>query len=321
MGKPTTPTMDAHTANADDPPLTREGPVPSTRRPFNRGKIRPYNRGRVRPRMDREPAYTKAVIPISLSMSPVKSYFAIYTSSNGVPRIAEVVYSCLQSRVKTLAHDITLPLFKYVISIAWFGRLIQVNKQLGMNMHIEATRLIEVAYAIPLPHLVCRYIETLGEYTMLSGAQLLPYCANYREMVPLGSEMYYDPLEALQEAGRPDPATDWSLDQEWIQIYIQAVGRFDQISVDFRTLTREYTGSAELLVGSTLTPYGLVPFTPERQTQAVGALGACYELRDYDRREDWPEGDNYMLSRVYSCQAVVPSLYIAQLFNNALYKE
>lgn len=288
-----------------------EKPHPSPGKKNQNNKRPRFNQNR----SDNKASYQQAQIPASLSMTPRLTHLRIYTSSNQIPLIATCVFNSLCARIKMLNQVVTLPMFKYVVSITWYARLVEVSRFYGTCFPPMSSDLVQVGRAIQLPSIVCKYIETLGQVTMANGASTVPYCASYRELIPIGSEWYYDPLEAIQEGMRPDPHTEWSLDEDWVRDYVQATSRILRNGVEMRTLTREFSGSLELLVGYQHEDLKLRPQSCERLSTAVGELGAAYGLRDYGTQADWPFGDNYAIPPLFEGASINPELTISDLIS------
>lgn len=212
-----------------------------------------------------------------------------------------------------LDQVVSLPMFKYVIAISWYARLVEVSRYYGTDFPPDSSRLVTAGKAIQLPSVVCKYVEVLGAVSMANGASAIPYCASYRTLVPIGSEWFYDPLEAIQEGGRPDPQTEWSLDEHWIRDYIQATSRLLRNGVEVRNVAKESLGSSELLVGYRHEDDQFQPLACERLSTAVGELGAAYGLRNYDHQAEWPFGDNNAIPPLFIGSSVNPEWIISDL--------
>lgn len=247
-------------------------------------------------------------------MVPRLPYYRVYTSSNGLPTVADAIYDAVSARAQqSFIHNMPRALFRYIASLSWFRRLIYVNKAEGYPISDDTTALETAMQDVRLPGVLCRYIESLGPIKLANGASVIPYCANYRELIPIGSQWFYDPLEALEELGVPDPHTPFSFVSGLVAQYTEASSQFYRCGIELRTVKADVAGFQELIIGFSPVQDLVTPLSPELQIKAVGDLGAAYQWRDHSEQLAWPFGDNQILSPLFVSESVSPTLVIANL--------
>jgi len=252
--------------------------------------------------------------PISMSISPRLVFYRVYTSSNGLCTVVDEVYRAVASRAQ---HHFTtrmpLDLMRYVVALSWYTRLIDVNSASGYPIQEDTLAMRTALRGIMFPGVICRYIESLGAIILANGASVLPYCANYRELIPIGSDWYFDPLEALEGLHVPDPHTSFSYVSDLVTKYTEASAQFYRCGIELRTVRLDVDGFTELIVGCVPQEHDRVkPVAPERINSSVAELGAAYQWRDYSLHKEWPFGDNEIFSDLFVGDVISPKLVIAR---------
>lgn len=239
--------------------------------------------------------------------------YRIYTSNNGLSLVVEEVYKAVCSRAQHMfTRLMSLPLFVYVVNLAWLARLVEVNIQACRNIPHDTFTLCNTMRGVCLPDTICRYIETLGIIDLACGIRVIPYVDSYRQLIPMASPWYLDPLEQLEELHIPDPQCEWSIIPSVVARYTEASAQFFRCGVELRTISREVTGLPELVIGYSSAESLVIPISPERHTISCAQLGAAYRLRDYGQRDEWPFGENEVLPNLFNSEAISPELVLAQ---------
>lgn len=300
----------------------------STAASSERQKAKPNLRGK-RPfprqaqRQDKRPknhAFEKREMAPSLSMYPCKQIYQVFTGTQYLPDIADRVYTAIHARIKTMPDVIDIHLFRYVISLAFYARLVAVNIHYGLSFPRGSSELKKATTGLQFPIVICQYIETLGLVMMQNGTKILPFVDDYRRLIPIGSEMFYDPLEAIQDARRPDVHNEWSIDLKWLAHYnTVAIPKLLRSGIDMRTILQESCeGKAELLISFKESEDQVEPLSPERQTLSVAHRGAAFRFRNMDSQTDWIFGDNWIISPQFTCEAISPDNILANIIGDSI---
>lgn len=268
----------------------------------------------------REPEFKHTDLPPSLSLTPRMKYIPIYTGNAQLPDIADSAYRAMKARVRSLVDVVTCEQFRYVVALAWLGRLIDININLSVAYPEGSSQLKKAVKGLLFPPAICKYIETIGYYVMKSGTRVIPFAADYRDLISLGSEWYYDPLEAIVEARRPDPDNDWSIDFDWISDYtLNVTPKMMRSGIELRTILPGDEGRAELIIGYDEQQGNLIqPISPEQQTLEIAHIGAAYRFRDYTLQNQWPNGENEILAPAFKGADISPSQIISAAMTESL---
>jgi hypothetical protein len=294
-------------------------------------------------------AYEKKDIPSSLSIPARRRYFPTYVSNLGIRSIVAKVYSAIRLKDHRLAANITEAQMRYVVSVAWYNRLVQVAEQLGYCLGVESASVLrKAAKGIQLPEVVCQYIESLGEVSTNSSVNFVPLC--YRtfdgfcpavdepieadesegddsgpsrkrlrqdEYVPLPlRQWYHDHRQDLIDAGRPVPGNHWAIDYDWIQNWNDASSRGTFRGISFRRVDlASMTGKEVLLVSHSpgSDQDSLRSFAPQPVLNATAELGCVYRNRNYDDYMNWPGENRQLVFNAFAGPESVPTTTLNDL--------
>lgn len=90
----------------------------------------------------------------------------------------------------------------------------------------------ETVEKLLLPDFLCQYVETLGYYKMATGITVIPFIRSY-DIMKLHPN-FVDPLTILVQMDKPNPGTDWSIDDEVVLQYKKAISRVLKNAVRLR---------------------------------------------------------------------------------------
>lgn len=203
--------------------------------------------------------------------------------------MSAITFNVIRGKDFRLANNITELQLAYVLTIAYANRVVQCSMQFGCSFPLHASRLKQVAAGIQLPHVLATYIESIGKFALVTGANVVPYAGDYRTLFPLNSALMIDPATLIAEAGREPVDEPWSIDTEWIIAYNNATTRASRSGIRFRTVDNTaYDGRVEMCVSYRVEQGMFLPVAPQLTTTAEIQLGAAYAFRDYNQIVDWP---------------------------------
>lgn len=259
-------------------------------------------------------SYAKTEPPISLSIVPRKKVFPVFTSNLGCQELARLCYRAIQGRDYRLATAVTELQLSYVLIIAFCNRIVQTAIQHGYNFPLEASRLKQVATGIQLPSVLAQYIESIGAVVMASGATVVPFAADYRDLFPNGNKLMVDPATILREAQRPVPNGDWALDVDWIIEFNDATTRASRTGIRFRAVDNSgFTGRVEMLTSYIMEQGMLLPKAPQVMSEAEAQLGASYRFRNYCDFDGWFGENKALLFDAFTAIPFDPQIVFSDL--------
>lgn len=280
-------------------------------------------------------AYEHKPLEKGLLSVPRETAFEVYTSNKGIEPLCTVTHSVITGKDFRLGNLITLLQLQYVTNIVFLNRCVQVSIKYGKSFPTRSSVLKQVASSIPLPGVLCDYIECLGAFKLPTGTTVIPYMKDWDTMFGLlpaidpmppiqgiNGNLYLDPRRTLQLANRPIPPDDWAIDFDWIQNYISATSRASRSGIGFRTVNPDFEGKLPLLAGfndefdSLQHASGpLEGLEPELQ------LGACYRFRDDRARDDWlidPDYNyNYLVYGAFETNVFRPETFFTSRVHTA----
>lgn len=158
-------------------------------------------------------AYSKAPLRSSLSITPRKQNYPVFTSNNGLYEIATVIYNHILQFDERIAGLISHLQMAYVATIAYCYRISNVSIFCGYTSGVVGYSLLQqMGSGILLPEFLARYIEAIGKITSPTGVTIVPFAGNYRHLFPIGTAVTLDPAEILLEANRLIPDNPWVID-------------------------------------------------------------------------------------------------------------
>lgn len=195
----------------------------------------------------------------------------------------------MQGKDFRLANNISELQLRYVLSLAYCNRVAQTAISKCYAFPRGASYLKQVCTGIYLPDILAKYIEAIGSVSLLSGATIVPYAGNYKDMFPEGSDLMLDPASILLEAGREvDTTSEWPIDDRWIVDYNSATTRASRSGMNFRIVNNaSYEGRVEMAVSYTVQGELLLPGAPQVMSEAEAQLGACYRFRNRTDLPGW----------------------------------
>lgn len=269
--------------------------------------------------------YAKETPNSGLLTTPVRPYFVCFTSTLGCESFVSAVHNWCVGRDFRFGSTCPVESMQYAALIAMICRLAIVNEQFGTYIDGLTSRLKAVSRSILLPEPICKMIEALGVVKrpgMPSLVPLLPIWQTYREC-----ELYLQPEDLLQRAGRPIPPGAWAIDVPYLAEYIDHSARGESKSLGFRSIDMStYEGRVEMLYGYRAPLFAqdtgdLIPCGPSVATQSEAELGAVYCFRDHAQRELWvhASGNHLVMPDFIGTQFTVPTL-VARLAGEHLRK-
>lgn len=280
-------TLDPPTTSASAPKLPLSSPPSSNKRK------RPFKRDAVKPQANQTGKRVKASFAKSEVAKHVAYTTVIYTaydletSFRGLLDLCSIFYTILTNRDQKIANLITAQHFQYVTLLAIIYRCQLIASNSTTTLVRGLSYLKESVEKILLPELLCQYVETVGYCKMSTGITVIPYIRNYTTMKR--SLDFIDPVAILAQMDKPDPGTDWGVDDETILEYKRAISRVVKNAIQLRMVNNleleakpEFLGCYELLPD-----LRVLPFAFEQMNASQCTYGAVMKFRDVGTQRDW----------------------------------
>lgn len=288
--------------------------TPATKRPPESKSKRPNKRFKGTSRHGGPPAYDKSNPSTGLLTSPRRPFFTCFTSTLGCESFTAAIHRWCVGRDYRFGTTCTLVSMQYASLIAMLARMSIINEQVGTRIDDLTSRLKSVAKSILLPEPICKMIEALGIVRRPGMPTLVPLFPLWTEYE--ACELYSQPIDLLERAGREIPPGPWAIDVEYLAEYINHAARGESKSLGFRSVDLStYEGRIEMLYGYSKPRFAedigdLTPCGPSSATQVEAELGAVYCFRDHDFSDLWikANGNHLVLPDFIGVQFSVPML-------------
>lgn len=228
------------------------------------------------------PPAGKASKPVGLLVAPKLSRFEVRTRPTGVDFLSTILWQALQGRDHRMSTLISENQLKYVLSLSFASRIAQVAVFYGYNRGVEGISVLKNATkGIQLPGTLASYIEAIGQFTLTSGACIVPVFEKLTDMF----KDDLSPIDYLQAEGRPIPDNNWAIDYEWIRNWNEHTTRPSRLGMKFTCVNYDnLEGRLELACSYTEQGSRIVGFVPQSASESEVQLGAVYKFRPQDQR-------------------------------------
>lgn len=256
-------------------------------------------------------SFDKSEVAKHVAFTPViYTAYDLETSFRGLLDLCLIFYNILINRDQKIANLISQQHFQYVTLLSIIYRSCKTASSSTTTIIRGLSYLKESVENLLLPDLLCQYIETVGYVKLSSGITVIPYIRTYATMKH--SLDFIDPVAILAQMGRPDPGTDWGIDDEVILQYKRAISRVLKNAVQLRLVNYvDLEAKPEFLAVYEALPDGRVlPLAFEQMNAQQCTYGAVMKFRDVDTLREW---NGIHPPVVHESKAVVSNTFLTDL--------
>lgn len=217
----------------------------------------------------------------------IRTAFELDTSFRGVLDLCSIFYNILLNRDSKIANLMTAQHLQYVTLLSIIYRCCLVASSSTTTIIRNLSYLKETVDKLLLPDVICQFVETFGYYKMSTGITVIPYIRRYNIMKEHLD--FIDPCALLAQMNLPDPQTDWSIDDDVVIQYKNAISRFLKNAVQLRLVNNveleakpEFTACYDILRDGRVLPSA---FEQMNATQCT--YGAVMKYRDVRTQNEW----------------------------------
>lgn len=248
--------------------------------------------------------YTKSEIPITLRITPNRTYFPVYCSNLGIPTICSSVHGVMSTRDHRINDYVPLHILKYVTNLSWLHRMVQIAWKSGIFISQDISLLKRHADSLIFPPILCDYIESFGQYRLSNGTTLVPRVLGYDDWMqttfpirgghPIFSRIMWDVRALFDEQQEAYPENYWLIHQPWIQRYHESTSRANRTGMVYRRVNDLVEGTTAMCTALS-TQHFIAGHSCQEMSDPECQLGSSYRMRIFEDRGNWPGEYNHLI--------------------------